>query len=82
MTRLEEIKEILNSSDKSYRPLEDIDWLISRSEKLEAALTLRNKLCEWIQGACGNPNAVEGCRNIIKAIKRQNVEIAALMEEK
>jgi hypothetical protein len=38
MSRLREIRRELNNCDKSYRPLEDVQWLIARVEECENAI--------------------------------------------
>lgn len=43
-----------------------------KTEMLELLLKEKDALLERISGMCGNPDAAEGCRNILKLIKDNN----------
>lgn len=69
----EEIEEKEHKIDQLEKQLSEANNLFSGADMVAQEYVLKNikleKLIERIQGMCGTPDAAEGCRNILKAIR-------------
>ena len=69
MARIGRIGGLKSSEDKEHmRRLAKLAWVGRKKKKVDRIQELENALTR-IGGMCGNPDAVEGCRNILKVVK-------------